>query len=105
MSEATEQDQNLPERIAAIKECSFVIWSTENNLSPQFMQHFDDDRIPVAGIRHVRQWDVQVDDESEIPGYEKTSIEDEELWEIVLEAKDGSNYEVNSRFVIPALEK
>ena len=83
------------------RNCNFVTWSTANDLSAQFMQHFDDVRIPVVGIRHVRQWGVQVDDERELPGHERTSIEDEELWKIVLEAKDGSNYEVNSRFVDP----
>ncbi len=104
MNDTTDQHQNLPEKIAAIKDCSFVIWSAANNLSPQFMQQFDDIRIPVVGIRHVRQLGVQVDDERELPGHERTSIEDKELWEIVLEAKDGSNYEVNSKFVDPAPE-
>jgi hypothetical protein len=102
MNDTTDKHLKLPEKVAAIKECSFVIWSTANDLSAEFMQHFDDVRIPVVGIRHVRQWGVQVDDERELSGHERTSIEDEELWEIVLEAKDGSNYEVNSRFVDPA---
>jgi hypothetical protein len=97
-------DQNLPEKVAAIKECNYVTWSTDNDLSPDFKQHFDDVRIPVIGIRHVRQWGVQVDDERELPGHERTSIDDQELWEIVLQAKDGSKYEVNSKFVEPAPE-
>lgn len=105
MSDTTDQHTKLPEKIAAIKECGFVTWSSENDLSPQFMQHFDDVRIPISGVRHVRQWGMQVDDEREIPGHERTTIEDEDLWEIVLKAKDGSNYEVNSRFVDPAPEK
>ncbi len=105
MNDTTEKQSKLPEKIVAIKESSFVTWSTANDLSPQFMQHFDDVQIPVVGIRHVRQWGVQVDDERELPGHERTSIEDEELWEIVLEAKDGSNYEVNSKFVDPTPEK
>jgi len=104
MNDTTDKHLQLPEKITAIKECNFVTWSTANDLSPEFMQHFDDVRIPVVGIRHVRQWGIQVDDEMEIPGHERTSIEDEELWEIVLEAKDGSNYEVNSKFVDPVPE-
>jgi hypothetical protein len=97
-------DQKLPEKIAAIKECSFVTWTTDNDLSSDFIQHFDDARIPVVGIRHVRQWGLQVDDERELSGHERTSIEDDELWEIVLKAKDGSHYEVNSKFLTPAPE-
>jgi hypothetical protein len=104
VNDTSDKPLKLPEKITAIKESNFVIWSTVNDLSAQFMQHFDDLRIPVVGIRHVRQWGVQVDDERELPGHERTSIEDEELWEIVLEAKDGSSYEVNSRFVVPAPE-
>ena len=104
MSDAIEQHQKLPEKIAAIKECSFVTWTTDNELSPEFIQHFDDTRIPVVGIRHVRQWGIQVDDERELPGHERTSIDDKELWEVVLEAKDGSKYEVNSKFVVPVSE-
>jgi hypothetical protein len=68
------------------------------------MQRFDDSRIPVVGVRHVRLWGIQVDDDSEIEGHERTSIPDEELWEIVLKAKDGSTYEVNSKLVVPVAE-
>lgn len=95
-------DQKLPEKIAAIKKCGFVNWSTDNGLSHEFKQHFVDTRIPISGIRHVRQWGIQVDDEREILGHERTLINDEELWEVVLVAKDGANFEVNSKFVIPA---
>ena len=95
-------DQKLPEKIAAIQECGFINWSTENDLSPEFKQHFEDTRITVSGIRRVRQWGLQVDDERELMGHERTTINDEELWEIVLVAKDGSTYEVNSQFVVPA---
>jgi hypothetical protein len=68
------------------------------------MDRFDESRIPVAGLRHVRQWGIQVDDEREIMGHERTQIPDEELWEIVLKAKDGSTYEVHSSFLVPAPE-
>ncbi len=102
MSDSTKQ--KLPEEIAEIEACGFVTWSTTNELSPEFKRNFDDVRIPVAGIRNVRLWGVQVDDEREIEGHERTSIQDEELWEIVLKAKDGSNFEVNSKFVVPAPE-
>ena len=95
-------DQNLPEKITAIKKCGFVNWSADNELSAEFKQHFDKSRIPVSGIRHVRQWGLQVDDEREMLGHERTSISDEELWEVVLVAKDGPHFEVNSKFVIPA---
>jgi len=45
----------------------------------------------------VRVWGLQVDDERELPGHERTQIPDDEIWEINLEAKDGSPYEVDSR--------
>ncbi len=33
---------------------------------------------------------------------EWTSTTDEELWQVVLQAKDGVNYEVNSKLLVPA---
>lgn len=102
MNNVTNQYKNLPEDIAAIKKCGVVVWSDDNGLAPEFRQMFDDKRIPVLGIRQVRVWGLQVDDERELPGHERTSIANEELWEIVLEAKDGSHYDVNSKFVVPA---
>ena len=105
MNNVTNQYQNLPEDILAINKRGGVVWSDDNGLSPEFMQLFDDKHIPVLGIRQVRVWGLQVDDERELPGHERTSIANEELWEIVLEAKDGSRYDVNSKFVAPAPEK
>jgi hypothetical protein len=32
-----------------------------------------------------------------MPGRERTQIPDDEIWEVNLEAKDGSHYEVDSR--------
>ena len=37
-----------------------------------------------------------------LPGHERTEIPDEELWEVVLQSKDGSTFEVNAKFVAPA---
>lgn len=95
------EEHDLPEEIAAIKERGFVIWATAD-LAPELLQRFDDKKIPVVGVRHVRQWGIQVDDEREILGHERTSIPDEELWQIVLKATDGSSFEVNSKLVTPA---
>jgi hypothetical protein len=92
----------LPKAVAGIKECGFAVW--KKNLGSEFMALFDGSQIPVVGLRHVRQWGIQVDDEREILGHERTSIPDEELWEIVLKAKDGSTYEVHSTFLAPASE-
>ena len=91
----------LPDKVAAIKECGFVNWANDQ-LSAEFRALFDKARIPVAGIRHVRLWGIQVDDERELPGHERTEIPDEELWEVVLQSKDGSTFEVNAKFVAPA---
>ena len=60
------------------------------------------ERIPVRGIRQVRVWGLQVDDERELPGHERTNIPDEEIWEVNLEASDGSCYEVASHLLRPA---
>jgi hypothetical protein len=91
----------LPDKVAAIKECGFVTWANDQ-LSAEFRALFDKVRIPVAGIRHVRLWGIQVDDERELPGRERTEIPDEELWEVILQSKDGSTFEVNAKFVAPA---
>ena len=42
---------------------------------------------------------LQVDDERELPGLERTQIPDEEVWEVNLEALDGSRFEVDSRLL------
>lgn len=103
MSGKTNQEKALPERIAAIQTCGFAIWSNDE-LLPDFKGLFDEKKIPVVGIRNVRVWGIQVDDERELPGHERTSIPDEELWQVELKAKDGSTYEVNSSLVVPAPE-
>jgi hypothetical protein len=103
VSGKTNQEKALPERIAAIQTCGFVIWSNDE-LLPNFKGLFDEKKIPVVGIRNVRVWGIQVDDERELPGHERTSIPDEELWQVELKAKDGSTYEVNSSLVVPAPE-
>jgi hypothetical protein len=86
----------MPEHVAAIAASGFATWAS-GDVDPQFRDRFDPERIPVAGIRNVRVWGLQVDDERELPGHERTQIPDEELWEINLEAKNGSHYEVDSR--------
>ena len=45
---------------------------------------------------------LQVDDERELPGHERTTIPDEDLWQIELEALDGSHFEVNSQLLVAA---
>ncbi len=105
MKNTTGESQNLPAEIATIKSGGFVTWSSDNSLSTDFRNQFDAERIPVLGIRQVQVWGLQVDDERELPGHERTNIPSEELWEIILQAKDGSRYNVNSTFVEPAGEK
>ncbi len=95
------EEQSLPPTVAEIKRRGYACWASDE-LSAEFRGLFDDTRIPVLGVRHVRLWGIQVDDERELPGHERTAIADEELWEIILQAKDGSRYEVNQRFVKPA---
>ena len=91
-----ERKPNMPEHVATIVSSGFATWASDD-VDPAFRAKFDDKRIPVAGVRSVRVWGLQVDDERELPGRERTNIPDEELWEINLEARDGSHYEVDSR--------
>ena len=91
-----DKHPRMPEHVAAIAQSGFVTWASDD-IDPAFRERFDEKRIPVAGIRNVRVWGLQVDDERELPGHERTQIPDEEIWEINLVARDGSRYEVGSQ--------
>ena len=93
----TDQDTatKMPQHVAAIAVCGYAIWANEE-VDPKLRAKFDGERIRVAGVRNVRVWGLQVDDERELPGHERTSIPDEETWEINLEANDESHYEFES---------
>jgi hypothetical protein len=91
----------MPDAVAAIGRRGYVVFAGET-LSEAFRNRFDADRIPVTAIRHVRQWGLQVDDEFELPGHERTSVPDEELWEVSIRAADGSTYEVNAELLRPS---
>ena len=92
----------LPDELIALRETGFARWATDAAPAANFRQRFDQPRMPVVGIRHVRQWGLQVDDERELMGHERTSAVDEELWQVVLQATDGSTYEVSASWVVPA---
>ncbi|MBT8080304.1 MAG: hypothetical protein KJO31_17120 [Gammaproteobacteria bacterium] len=91
----------MPDRVAAIAKRGFAIWA-DADIEESLKARFDDKRIPVRGVRHVRIWGLQVDDEKAIPGLERTSIPDEEIWEVNLEARDGSRFEFDSQLLKPA---
>ncbi len=90
--------RNMPAEVAEIAECGYAIWARDD-VDANLRARFDSARIPVAGVRHVRIWGLQVDDERELPGLERTQIPDEEVWEVNLEALDGSKFEVDSRLL------
>lgn len=92
----TEQD--LPEHISAIKQRGYVVWAADGP-SPELKARFQEQHIQVGGVSQVRVWGLQVDDERELPGHERTSIPDEELWQVQLISSDGSRYEVNAALV------
>ena len=94
---------HLPDEVAAIERRGYVVFA-DDSLPAEFRAHFDAGPIPVTGIRHVRQWGVQVDDERELPGHERTRVPDEELWEVSIRARDGSSYEVSAALLRPAPE-
>ena len=93
----------MPAALAAIAECGYAIWASDD-VDNVLRARFDSKRIPVVGIRPVRVWGLQVDDERALPGLERTRLPDEELWEVNLEATDGSRYEVESTLLKPAAE-
>ena len=92
----------MPEHVAAIAKCGFAAWADKEAVDPKLRARFKSVRIPVVGVRSVRQWGLQVDDERELPGLERTQIPDEEIWEVNLRALDGSRFEVDSRLLKPA---
>ncbi len=91
-----------PERVQAIIDRGFAIWADDAQIDDATRSRFDSAHIPVAGVRQVRVWGIQVDDERELPGHERTQIPDEELWEINLVGKNGSRYEISSSLLQPA---
>ena len=94
-------DIGPPDSVAAIVDCGFATWA-DKEIDDAMRARFDPRQIPVVGLRHVRVWGLQVDDERELPGLERTQIPDEEIWEIKLAALDGSKYEIDSRLLRPA---
>jgi hypothetical protein len=91
----------MPAEVAAIVSAGFATWASDD-IDPALRAKFADDRIPVAGVRHVRVWGIQVDDERALPGHERTQIPDEEIWEVNLVSIAGGNYEVDSKLLQPA---
>lgn len=91
----------MPDILTAIVESGYAIWASDD-VDAALRDRFDSERIPVVGVRHVRVWGLQVDDERVLPGRERTQIQDEEIWEVNLEAKNGSRYEVESKLLKPA---
>jgi len=91
----------MPEAVKAIRDCGYAIWAGDD-VPASLRARFDPRRIPVKDVRSVRVWGLQVDDERELPGHERTQIADEELWELNLVALDGSCYEVESRLLVAA---
>ncbi len=98
------KDTRMPDHVSEIVECGFAIWAGDD-VEVTIRTKFDDKRIPVVGVRNVRVWGVQVDDERELPGHERTQIPDEVIWEVTLEARNGSQYAFDSKFVVPAVDE
>ena len=96
-----QRDLETPAHVAAIIECGHAIWA-KDDVDNALRSRFASDRIPVAGVRHVRVWGLQVDDERALPGHERTQIPDEDIWEVNLVALDGSRYEIDSTLLKPA---
>jgi hypothetical protein len=100
-SNATMPTEAMPDEVAAIVERGYATWAGDG-VDPVLRARFKATRIPVVSVRHVRVWGLQVDDERELPGHERTQIPDEDIWEVNLLAIDGSKFEVDSRLLKPA---
>ena len=96
-------EPSMPPEVAAIRSRGYACWVSPE-VAAAIRDKFAASRIPVRGIRHVRIWGLQVDDERELPGHERTMIPDEDLWQVELEALDGSHFEVNSQLLVAAPE-
>ena len=99
--ETVVNEQQMPPRVLDIRKRGYVVWA-DGGPPPALRAKFSREPVEVGGIRHVRVWGLQVDDERELHGHERTSVPDEELWQVDLLADDGSHYEVNATFVEPA---
>lgn len=91
----------MPPEVIAIRDRGYATWANDD-VARGLRDNFDAERIPVKGVRHVRVWGIQVDDERALPGLERTRIPDEDLWEISLAATDGSSFAFDSRLLKPA---
>ena len=98
---AQKNSATMPAHVTSILDCGFATWASDE-IDTALRARFDPARIPVTGVRNVRLWGLQVDDERELPGRERTSIPDDEIWEVNLEALDGTHYEFDSRMLKPA---
>ena len=96
----SKNDGAMPAPVAEIVDSGYATWASKD-VDPALRARFDPERIPVAGVRHVRVWGLQVDDERALPGRERTQIPDEDIWEINLEASNGSHYEIDARLLKP----
>jgi hypothetical protein len=96
-------EPSMPPEVAAIRSRGYACWVSPE-VAAAIRDKFAARRIPVRGIRHVSIWGLQVDDERELPGHERTLIPDEDLWQVELEALDGSHFEVNSKLLVAAPE-
>jgi hypothetical protein len=93
----------MPPAVQAIRDCGYARWASPE-VAAAIRDRFAADRMPVGAVRHVRIWGIQVDDERELPGHERTQIPDEDLWQVELQALDGSHFEVNSQLLVAAPE-
>jgi hypothetical protein len=91
----------MPAAVAAIRDAGFATWAGDS-VAAALRAKFDPARIRVRNIRHVRVWGLQVDDERALPGLERTRIPDEDIWEVSLEALDGSTRAFDSRLLVAA---
>ena len=61
----------MPAELAAMVDCGYAIWATDG-VDEAMRARFDSERIPVVGVRNVRVWGLQVDDERDQNGPDRS---------------------------------
>lgn len=87
----------VPPVVSAMAKSGFATWANDD-VDHALRSKFDTERIPVAGVRYVREQDRRPGRQ---PDLAENASPDEEIWEVNLVSTSGSIHEVDSRLLMP----
>lgn len=87
----------VPAAVGAMAKSGFATWANDD-VGHALKSKFDADRIPVAGVRHVRVWGNHA---GRAPNLAQGALPDDEIWEVNLISTSGSIHVVDSRLLMP----